>query len=59
MIFSNQKYQGKTPLDYQCTYNFLNEGQKEKINLFWGVCINGGGRAQGNMRMRVYMKLEE
>jgi hypothetical protein len=47
MIPAGLKYQGKTPLDYQCTL-IKNEGQEGKISLFWGgVIIVGDAWAQG------------
>jgi hypothetical protein len=47
MIYTDLKYQGKTPLDYQCALNLKNESQERKINLFWGWIPVEWGLSQG------------
>jgi hypothetical protein len=43
MIYTGLKYQGKTPLDYQYTFNF-----KNKSFLRVGIIGRGGQKERGN-----------
>jgi hypothetical protein len=69
-IYTDLKYQGETPFDYQYTLNLKKEKKEErerKRSLFWGwIPVGGGGHKErqnegeyGGCILHPYMEIEE
>jgi hypothetical protein len=66
-LYTELKYQGEKPLNYQYILNLKSEGQEGKINIFRRWVTVGGGRHKervnddeyGECTLYSYMKIEE
>jgi hypothetical protein len=54
MIYTDLKYQGKTPLGYHYIFNFRKCRIGGKIKLFWGLVSVGVGGPKGRRNEVVY-----